>query len=517
MKSYFQSYSDYVASGGSHKSSTIKPQQLLPAIVANMAKLNKQFTLNVNGRVPKNIDGMLVDAFEQSHLQQPFYTQHCEHRSYRYGSVSKNRIKIEFTVQYRMNRAHEKWMLDEINNILSNIVRKNMTTLEKIVAVHDYIAKTFTYDLNTTGSPYAVYTFMKEKHGVCMAYALLFEKMMEMLDIPCYYVIGQAEGESDAGHAWNMVELDGQWYHIDVTWDDLSSKSKIHQIRYRYFLVSDDKMKKDHIWNLKDYPPCTSEKFASLHALYDVSIVGNRLYYPHQKTAYLYSLDLTKQHLQPEKLLDVRVQLVTHLEGILYFSNYSNKGYLNSYHLETAATEQLNEQQIIAIHSCEAGLEVTNLDLTKQLIEKTIVEETTSETETVDLFSETLQKSEAYTVVPIFHFDTTWMATYEQSQKEDALYFKSEDGVGLIVEDTAPQLTVELFISKGIDLQITTKRKDFELTKPAILVIPFAVLPTNNGILSERLPSGELIQVPTKITADTLYIQVTKSLSLVWS
>lgn len=517
MKSYFQSYSDYLGSGGSHKSSTIKPQQLLPAIVANMAKLNKQFTLNVNGRVPKNIDGMLVDAFEQSHLQQPFYTQHCEHRSYRYGSVSKNRIKIEFTVQYRMNRNHEKWMLDEINEILSNIVRNDMTTLEKIVAVHDYIAKTFTYDLNTTGSPYAVYTFMKEKHGVCMAYALLFEKMMEILDIPCYYVIGQAEGESDAGHAWNMVELDGQWYHIDVTWDDLSSKSKVHQIRYRYFLVSDDKMKKDHIWNLKDYPPCTSEKFASLHALYDVSIVGNRLYYPHQKTAYLYSLDLTKQHLQPEKLLDVRVQLVSHLEGILFFSNYSNKGYLYNYNLVTTMTEQMNEQQIIAIHPCEAGLEVTNLDLTKQLIEKTMIEEPTEETQTVDLFSETVQKAEAYTIVPIFHFDTTWMATYEQTQKEDALYFKSEDGVGLIIEDTAPQLTVELFISKGIDLQITTKRKDFELTKPAILAIPLINLPIFSKELSERLPSGELIQVPTKIMADVLYIQIKKSVSLVCS
>lgn len=517
MKSYFQSYADYVASGGSHKSSTIKPQELLPAIVANMAKLNKQFTLNVNGRVPKNIDGLLVDAFEQSHLQQPFYTQHCEHRSYRYGSVSKNRIKIEFTVQYRMNRNDEKWMLEEINSILANIVRKNMTTLEKIVAVHDYIARTFTYDLNTTGSPYAVYTFMKEKHGVCMAYALLFEKMMEMLNIPCYYVIGQAEGESDAGHAWNMVELDGQWYHVDVTWDDLSSKSKIHQIRYRYFLVSDDKMKKDHIWNLRDYPPCTSEKFASLHALYDVSIVGNRLYYPHQKTAYLYSLDLTKQHLQPEKLLDMRVQMVNHLEGTLYYSNYSKKGFLYSYNLETTASEELNEQQIISIHSCEAGLEVTNLDLTTQVIEKSFVEPLIDDSQPIDLFTESIQKAEAYKIVPFFHFDTTWMATYEQSKKEDALYFKSEDGVALIVEDTAPQLTVELFINNGIDLQITTKRKEFELKKPAILIIPLVVLPLECNGLSERLPTGELLPIPTQKDDESLYVQVKKNSSFIWN
>ena len=49
---------------------------------------------------------------------------------------------------------------------------------------------------------------MHEKQGVCMAYALLFEKMMDELGIPCYYVVGKADGESDLGHAWNMVQLD---------------------------------------------------------------------------------------------------------------------------------------------------------------------------------------------------------------------------------------------------------------------------------------------------------------------
>lgn len=508
MKSYFQSYAEFLASGGSHKTSTIKPTQLLPAIVTNMAKLNKEFTLNVNGRLPKNMDGMLVDAFAESHLQQPFYTQHCEYRSYRYGSVSKNRIKIDFTVQYRMNRTHEKWMIEEMEQILADSIRPNMTTLEKVVAVHDYIARTFTYDLNTAGSPYAVYTFMKEKHGVCMAYALLFEKMMELLEIPCYYVIGQAVGEGDAGHAWNMVEIDGEWYHVDVTWDDLSSKSKNHEIRYRYFLVSDEKMKRDHTWNLRDYPPCTSERFASLHALYDVCIVGNHLYYPHQKTVLLYSLDVTKDHLQPEKLLDTRVQWVNHLDGMLYFSNYSKKGYLCRYDLATKEVTELKEQQVTSIRSCEAGLEVTYKDETKQLIEK--VAEEIEEVEEVDTF-ETTEAFDNLQQVSFIHFDQTWMASYEQGKDFKPLCFADGEGLEVQLYCEHPQVTVDLFIDKGLHINITAKRKNIVLEKPALVKIPEILLPNLQEKLYTRLPSGELLEAESKIMDDILYIHVTQS------
>ncbi|MBQ0138744.1 MAG: DUF5050 domain-containing protein [Kurthia sp.] len=513
MKSYFQSYPEFLASGGSHKTSTIKPTQLLPAIVANMARLNKEFTLNVNGRLPKNMDGMLVDAFEQSHLQQPFYTQHCEYRSYRYGSVSKNRIRIDFTIQYRMNRSHEKWMVEEMNQILADSIRPNMTTLEKVVAVHDYIARTFTYDLNTAGSPYAVYTFMKEKHGVCMAYALLFEKMMELLEIPCYYVIGQAVGEGDAGHAWNMVEIDGEWYHVDVTWDDLSSKSKNHEIRYRYFLVSDEKMKRDHTWNLRDYPPCTSERFASLHALYDVCIVGNFLYYPHQKTVLLYALDMSKSHLQPDKLLDTRVQMVKYLDGMLYFSNYSNKGYLCCYDLVTKEVRELKELQVMSIQSCEAGLEVTYKDETTELIEKAMEE--IEAVEGTDEFAE-VATIEATQKIPFIHFDQTWMASMEQTNPGTTICFTDNEGVELFLNCSQPQLTVDLFIDKGLHLHLTTKRKAFTLEQPAILKLPIRLLPAFKGQLFTRMPSGALVEAQYKEIDDLLYIQLVSSTEFIF-
>lgn len=139
----FQSYQQFIKSGGSAKTTRIQPQQLLAAIISHMQRLDKQFTLYVNGRLPKPIYELLHDAFSQCHLQQPFYTQHCDKRNYRYMKVSKNRVKIDFTFHYRMSREQEKWMLEEMQEILVNITHPQMTNLEKIIAVHDYIVQTY--------------------------------------------------------------------------------------------------------------------------------------------------------------------------------------------------------------------------------------------------------------------------------------------------------------------------------------------------------------------------------------
>ena len=265
MKQYFQTYEEYKKLGGSLKATTITPKQLLPALVLHMERMDKQFTLLINGHLPISIDQLIKDAFEQSHLQKPFYTQHCEHRGYRYQNLSKNRVKVEFNLRYRMSRNQEKWMLDQIEAQLARLVSPTMSTLEKVMAVHHYIVKNFHYEKQTDGSPFAVYTFLKENRGVCMAYALLFEKMMEQLHIPCYYVIGTANGEGDSGHAWNMVKIDEHWYHVDSTWNHIRSKSHNRQIRYRYFLLSDEDMKKDHQWQMAHYPPCSSNRYQAFH------------------------------------------------------------------------------------------------------------------------------------------------------------------------------------------------------------------------------------------------------------
>lgn len=466
MGIYFETLQQFRESGGL-KATTITARQLLPAVVAHMQRMDRSFSLQINGRLPKPMDELLDEVFALCHLQQPFYTQHCASRNMRYKSVSKNRVKIDFTLRYRMTRDEEKWVLMEIRRVLSWIVRADMTVTEKIVAVHDYIVRTYDYEMQTDGSPFTVYTFMHEGQGVCMAYALLFEKMMDELHIPCYYVIGKADGEGDLGHAWNMVEIDGAWYHVDATWNDLGKRTK-HEIRYRYFLRSDEVFKRDHQWNLDHYPPCSSDRFEKLSVLYDAAFYNGKLYGPHPKTGQLIAMDVETR--VAKKLLDERVQYCTVWEEHLYFSQYED-GALFRYSFEAGLLEKITAQRVKSIKCDEARLIVT-YETGEPLV---LSREEQSATE---------QAAEPDCTVPFVCFGDSYFASYKG--KVASILFEAENGVQLFTAQPFKQLTVDLLLHQELDIRMTSARKDVQLTTPAKLYIPKVLL---NG----RMLQGDVV------------------------
>lgn len=495
MAIYFESLQQFQASGGL-KSSTITAKQLLPAVVAHMQRMDRKFTLHVNGRLPKSMDALLKEVFELSHLQQPFYTQHCASRSTRYINVSKNRVKIDFTMTYRMSRDEESWVVDEIKRLLQQITTPTMSEVEKVGAVHDYIVRAHDYEMETDGSPFTVYTFMHEKQGVCMAYALLFEKMMEQLAIPCYYVVGHADGEGDMGHAWNMVQLDGEWYHVDVTWNDIGKRTN-HEIRYRYFLRSDDFMKGDHQWNLEHYPPCVSERYQKLSHLYDVAIFNGLLYFPHPKTAQLTTLDVSK--LVFKKELDMCVQFCTMYKDELYFSNLSDRGYLYTYNLQTKALSVVCPQKVKTIQSNAEQLIVTFEEGDPFII---FTSEMTEQPQVVE------QVKAAFTVL-FLNFGDSWFGSYEG--EEQCIAFVSEDGVRLTMQETVKQLTVDVLLHKGLQVNMTSARKDVQLQKPAILTVPKALLPA-----SAQLAFASGMPIDYVEADDVVKIRLNRSEKIIW-
>lgn len=102
-----------------------------------------------------------------------------------------------------------------------SVVKDGMTDVEKLLALHDYLALNCTYDyvnyLNNTlpSQSYSSYGALVAKQAVCSGYAMAYAELVRTAGIPCYIV---ASDEMD--HAWNLVYVDGAWYHIDVTWDD---------------------------------------------------------------------------------------------------------------------------------------------------------------------------------------------------------------------------------------------------------------------------------------------------------
>lgn len=104
--------------------------------------------------------------------------------------------------------------------VISSVITSDMTQLQQIVAIHDYLVLNCSYDTSvaTNSAPHDAYTaygaLVKQK-AVCQGYAAAFQLLMQKLGIPSLVVQSTA-----MNHAWNMVRYNGEWYHVDATWDD---------------------------------------------------------------------------------------------------------------------------------------------------------------------------------------------------------------------------------------------------------------------------------------------------------
>lgn len=148
-----------------------------------------------------------------------------------------------------------------VDAAIASCVTDGMSDYEIAKALHDYLALNNEYDMRYySGSmPYVSYTAygaLVNRTSVCAGYALAYERLMDQVGIPCEYVTGMT---TNGYHAWNIIQIDGEWYHVDMTWDD-PTPDREGYVRYKYFLKSDKAMSRDHIsWEASR--ACTSTKY----------------------------------------------------------------------------------------------------------------------------------------------------------------------------------------------------------------------------------------------------------------
>lgn len=137
------------------------------------------------------------------------------------------------------------------NEIIAGAI--NYTTdFEKERYVHDALLGRVEYQLGARMNQSA-YSALVNRQTVCAGYARAFQYILQQLNIPCYY----CTGFSGENHAWNIVKLDGDYYNVDLTWDDTQPGT------YDYFNRSDAEFARDHVRkSLSVYlPACGGTKY----------------------------------------------------------------------------------------------------------------------------------------------------------------------------------------------------------------------------------------------------------------
>lgn len=114
--------------------------------------------------------------------------------------------------------------------VLNNIITDNMSREEKINAIWKYLEDNSSYDYAALengelhnfetvdkefNDAFNTYGILCKGVGVCQSYAYTMDLLLNMVDVPCISLTGYAN--KTLPHAWNCINIDGNWYWIDVT------------------------------------------------------------------------------------------------------------------------------------------------------------------------------------------------------------------------------------------------------------------------------------------------------------
>ena len=156
------------------------------------------------------------------------------------------------------------YTLEKAMEIIDEIIEDDMTEYEKEKAVYDWLVGYVSYDedaFNPLGEDvyeynYYPYGVLKYHSAICVGNATTFKLFMDMLGIDCMIIHSTEEGE----HAWNLVCIEGDWYHVDATFD---SGTSTDTPGYEYFNVPDSFKEYDgYWWDTDEFPEANSIKYS---------------------------------------------------------------------------------------------------------------------------------------------------------------------------------------------------------------------------------------------------------------
>lgn len=177
------------------------------------------------------------------------------------GSNSTGRAKVTFSIKKNTttyvydhikngtdipaDNLEANKLYQAVKTIVDSCVTGGMTDYKKELRLHDYLVNHCRYGL---GSPddeneFRAYGALIDEEAVCSGYAEAMALLLTYAGIESQIVIGTSRAEN---HAWNLVKINGDWYHLDTTWDD---PVELGIVTHAYFNLSDDEIAYDHSWN----------------------------------------------------------------------------------------------------------------------------------------------------------------------------------------------------------------------------------------------------------------------------
>jgi len=159
------------------------------------------------------------------------------------ANMTVDGIETNLEVTYLTTKRQEEYVETELKSITKSIISDDMSDLEKVRTINDYIVNRYEYDY--TLKSISAYSGLTTSVAVCQGYSMTAYKMFNYAGIENRIVVGRIK---DIPHSWNSVKVQGNWYQLDITNNDSIERDK-------YFLVGDDILiSNNYIWDMDKYP-----------------------------------------------------------------------------------------------------------------------------------------------------------------------------------------------------------------------------------------------------------------------
>ncbi len=150
-----------------------------------------------------------------------------------------------------MLTREERDLLDVCGQWISRNIQPGMPNMLKIRKIHDALVDNSKY----TEGHYSTAGIVLNGKGVCAAYTSAAQLLLHMVMIDCRSVMSTEK----MNHIWNIVDVNGEWYHTDVTWNDPITPNGQDMKVFDYYLLTKAEMEMDHEWPEQDIYPQTPE------------------------------------------------------------------------------------------------------------------------------------------------------------------------------------------------------------------------------------------------------------------
>ncbi len=166
----------------------------------------------------------LIDAFYEAYYQNPNIPAVKELSI----SHSGEELYVIYEEDVEEREKKQKEVMEQVHFIAGELMEEGMSEVDKVLAINAYLCDTVDYDEETAKqsvdgklrfsdsmTPYGAFI---NKKGVCLAYAGSFQLLAKEMGLDSIVVTGVLNGNQN--HAWNKVNINGEWCVVDVTSND---------------------------------------------------------------------------------------------------------------------------------------------------------------------------------------------------------------------------------------------------------------------------------------------------------